>query len=60
MVEDFAYWLEDLEVQTLTDELKGDIIDKVRDIMEEIYESGVVDGRQLAITDIQNAIDNMK
>jgi hypothetical protein len=59
MVEDFAYWLEDLEVQTLTDELKGDIIDKVRDIMEEIYESGVVDGRQLAITDIQNAIENL-
>jgi len=60
MVEDFAYWLEGLDVQTLTDELKGDIIDKVRDALEEIYTEGFVDGKQAAIVDIQNAIDNME
>jgi hypothetical protein len=39
-MEDFENWLEDLETQTLTDELKREILEKVEILQEEYYGLG--------------------
>jgi hypothetical protein len=39
-MEDFQDWLEDLETQTLTDELKKEILEKVEILQEESYGLG--------------------
>jgi hypothetical protein len=38
--EDFEDWLENLETQTLTDELKREILERVRDLHEDAYGLG--------------------
>jgi hypothetical protein len=37
-MERFDVWMDGLYLQTLTDELKNDIIEAVRDLVEEIQE----------------------
>ena len=55
-MEDFEEWLiDELETQTLTDELKDEILEKVRDIYDEAY----LEGKEQAKFEILNCINNM-
>ena len=40
-MEEFINWLNNLELQTLTDELKGEILEKVEMIQEDAYALGI-------------------
>lgn len=39
-MEDFQEWLDSLELQTLTDELKSDILERVKDVYDDGYNEG--------------------
>jgi hypothetical protein len=51
-MEDFENWLEDLEIQTLTDELKEVILKKVENIQEDSYGEGYGDAKHEIINHI--------
>ena len=44
-MEDFQDWLEDLETQTLTDELKREILEKVEILYEDSYGLGYAEAK---------------
>jgi flagellar biosynthesis component FlhA len=48
-------FIESLEVQTLTDELKEDIISIVNDAIEQAYNLGRIDGMNRAVEIIKQA-----
>ena len=39
-MEDFIDWLNDLDTQTLTDELKKEILERVQDVQQDAYGEG--------------------
>lgn len=45
-MEDFEQWLNDLDLQTLTDELKEDIIEKMQTVHEDAYSEGYRDAKE--------------
>lgn len=44
-MENFERWLNDLDLQTLTDELKQEIIERVQIVYEDAYGEGFGDAR---------------
>jgi hypothetical protein len=44
-MEDFERWLNDLDLQTLTDELKEEIIERVQIVHEDAYGEGFGDAK---------------
>lgn len=54
-MEDFNEWLEGLETQTLTDELKDSILDYVRAILHDEY----LRGYQKAADDAMDIVKNL-
>jgi hypothetical protein len=58
-MEDFQDWLEDLETQTLTDELKNEILEKVKELCDYTYDDAYLDGKQQAVFEIRGYIKNM-
>lgn len=52
--EEFAEWLEELEVQTLTDELKRSILEKVGQVCADNYDSGSQNTKDNIINYIEN------
>ena len=52
-------WIDGLPTQTLTDELKSDIIDNIIETMDEEYEDHYVIIREQTLVDVQNAIENL-
>jgi hypothetical protein len=51
-MEDFQDWLEDLETQTLTDELKREILEKVEILYEDSYGLGYAEAKHEIIDHI--------
>ena len=51
-MQELIEWLEGLEVQTLTDELKSEIIEKVQDLVDEATSEAFHDGYSDAKHDI--------
>jgi uncharacterized protein (UPF0335 family) len=51
-MEDFENWLENLNIQTLTAELKQEILEKVEDIHEDAYGEGYDDAKNEIIYQI--------
>ena len=47
-MEDFEEWLENLETQTLTDELKTEIIERINELEDDAYENGRNEGIHVA------------
>ena len=58
---DFKYWLEDLDLQTLTDELKDEIFTRVEMVIvtegEERFNSGLEEGIETAKEAIKNFLE---
>ena len=57
--EELIEWIDDLPIQTLTDELKGEFIDKIIETMDDEYEDYYVIIREQTLVDVQTAIDNL-
>lgn len=57
-VEEFKDWLDDLDLQTLTDELKETILEKVTDVSIKSQEDGWYEGFDEAKEKLQAFIDN--
>jgi flagellar biosynthesis/type III secretory pathway protein FliH len=52
-MEDFEKWLiDELEIQTLTDELKNDILIRMQDLYDDAYSEGYTEGYSKARLDI--------
>lgn len=51
-MEKLLEWLENLDVQTLTDELKKDIIEQIEIVVDEAYEDGYNKAKDDIITHI--------
>lgn len=58
-MEDFEEWLESLEIQTLTDELKSDILEKVQDLYNNAYDEAYLEGKEQAKFEISEYIKTM-
>ena len=58
-MEDFERWLEDLELQTLTDELKNEILERVQELEDDAYEEGRDEGTHVAQELIIQTIQKM-
>jgi flagellar biosynthesis/type III secretory pathway protein FliH len=56
---DFENWLEDLDIQTLTDELKKEIIERVNELCDDEYEKGRTEGIHVAQELIIQTIQKM-
>lgn len=58
---DFKYWLEDLDLQTLTDELKDEIFTRVEMVIvtegEEKFNDGLEEGIETAKEAIKNFLE---
>lgn len=58
---DFKYWLEDLDLQTLTDELKDEIFTRVEMVIvtegEEKFNEGLEEGIETAKEAIKNFLE---
>jgi hypothetical protein len=54
-MEDFEDWLENLETQTLTDELKNEILERVNELHEDAY----MEGKEQAKFEISNYINSI-
>jgi hypothetical protein len=52
-------WVDSLPTQTLTDELKGDIINNIIDTMDEEYDDYYAIIREQTLIDVQTAIENL-
>jgi hypothetical protein len=52
-------WIDGLPIQTLTDELKDDIIDNIIETMDDEYEEYYVIIREQTLVDVQNAIEKI-
>ena len=56
---EFIEWLNGLETQTLTDELKDDIIEKFEEAVEASNVEAYADGKTDAIEEVLKAIDKL-
>jgi len=56
-VDDLKSWLKDLDLQTLTDELKDEIFNHVIDIADAYYKQGWTDAKQEIIHLMENNMD---
>jgi hypothetical protein len=60
-IDDFKYWLEDLDLQTLTDELKDEIFTCVEMVVlnegEEKFKEGLEEGIETAKEAIKNFLE---
>ena len=54
-MEDFEQWLNDLDLQTLTDELKSEILERV----QVVHEDGYGDGYREAVNNMYVALESM-
>jgi len=52
-------WVDSLPTQTLTDELKGDIIDNIIETMDDEYDDYHAIIREQTLIDVQTAIENL-
>lgn len=52
-------WVDSLPTQTLTDELKSEIIDNIIETMDEEYDDYHAIIRQQTLVDVQTAIENL-
>jgi hypothetical protein len=52
-------WIDGLPTQTLTDELKGDIIDNIIETMDDEYDDYHAIIREQTLIDVQTAIENL-
>lgn len=52
MRDDFRFWLENLDTQTLTDELKMEIIEYAEDLIEDAYNEGYSEAKHEIINHI--------
>lgn len=50
----FVDWLKSLEIQTLTDELKQEIIDRVNDLIQDVFNEGYEQAKQNALEKIND------
>jgi hypothetical protein len=57
--EDLIEWVDSLPTQTLTDELKSEIIDNIIETMDDEYEDHYVIIREQTLVDVQTAIENL-
>jgi len=57
--EELIDWIDELSTQTLTDELKSEIIDNIIETMDDEYEEYYVIIREQTLVDVQNAIENL-
>jgi len=57
--EDLIEWVDSLPTQTLTDELKSEIIDNIIETMDDEYEDYHVIIREQTLVDVQNAIEKI-
>lgn len=55
--DDLSSWLEDLDLQTLTDELKHEIFSHVIDIADAYYKQGWSDAKEEIIYLMENKMD---
>jgi len=53
-MEDFENWLEELDIQTLTDELKKEILERVEDACTDAYGEGYSEAKHEIIEHITN------
>ena len=51
---DFENWLEDLEIQTLTEELKKEILKRVDDLHKDAYGEGYGDAKDTMYNHLEN------
>jgi flagellar biosynthesis/type III secretory pathway protein FliH len=58
-MEELIEWLESLEIQTLTDELKSDILEKVQDLYDNAYDEAYLEGKEQAKFEISEYIKTM-
>jgi hypothetical protein len=59
-MEDFERWLiDELEIQTLTDELKNEILERVSELEDNTYEEGRNEGMHVAKELIIQTIEKM-
>ena len=56
---DFIEWLNSLETQTLTDELKDDIIEKFEEAVEASNVDAYANGKTDTIDEVLKAIDKL-
>lgn len=54
-MEDFEQWLNDLDLQTLTDELKSEILERVQVVYEDAYGEGYHEAKH----NMFNALEDM-
>ena len=54
MRDDFRFWLENLDTQTLTDELKQEIIEYAEDLIEAAYDEGYQQAKEDALEKISS------
>jgi hypothetical protein len=52
---EFENWLEDLDIQTLTDELKKEILERLEDACKDAYDEGYSEAKD----DMLNYLDNI-
>ena len=57
--EELIDWIDGLPTQTLTDELKSEIIDNIIDTMDEEYDDYHAIIREQTLIDVQTAIENL-
>ena len=57
--EELIDWIDELSTQTLTDELKSEIIDNIIETMDDEYEDHYDIIREQTLVDVQNAIENL-
>jgi hypothetical protein len=58
-MEDFKEWLEDLETQTLTGELKDEILERVQELYDDTYHEAYPEGKEHAKFEISGYIKTM-
>ena len=53
---EFEFWLYDIETQTLTDDLKQEILEMVEELVNNTYNDGFWDAKQKIVNYIENDI----
>ena len=54
MRDDFSFWLENLDTQTLTDELKREIIEYAESLIQDAYDEGYQQAKEDALEKISS------
>ena len=53
---EFEFWLYNIETQTLTDDLKKEILEMVENLVSDTYNDGFFDAKQKIVNYIENDI----